>query len=294
MTSSRPTSVFPQIRNFLSSAIIGTTLIAGAANAQAYSCVAQPAKVGIGTGLWGVNAQTATNDVGRVGARWYYTWTSQPAGGMRPSATFVPIVWGRQNATSKEISAIPRSSPALLGFNEPDNGDQSNMSVDEAINLWPKLEGTGLRLGSPAPSSSSPNPVGPVLDAGGWLPRFMTAAAQRRRRVDFIAMHYYTTNPDVTVMRSDLERVYQRYGKPIWVTEWALVDWNNQSRFTRSQTRDFLAAGTAMMDQLSFVERHAWFGMYDGGDGWNINTGLVSAGQLTPAGTVMAQQTCRN
>ncbi|PIG98398.1 hypothetical protein CS542_06290 [Pedobacter sp. IW39] len=38
----------------------------------------------------------------------------------------------------------------MLGFNEPDLGDQSNMSVQDALAAWPKLESIGLPLGSPA------------------------------------------------------------------------------------------------------------------------------------------------
>ena len=38
----------------------------------------------------------------------------------------------------------------LLGFNEPDLAEQANMTVEKALELWPRLEATGMRLGSPA------------------------------------------------------------------------------------------------------------------------------------------------
>ena len=42
----------------------------------------------------------------------------------------------------------------LLGYNEPDRSDQANMSVAHAIEQWPEMFKSGLRLGSPAPSST--------------------------------------------------------------------------------------------------------------------------------------------
>jgi hypothetical protein len=69
------------------------------------------------------------------------------------------------------------------------------------------------------------------------------------------------------------------------VTEWALVDWENPSRYGADELADFVSGAIRMMDDLNFVKRHAWFGAYDGGDGWNINTELLDAdGNLTAVG----------
>ncbi|MFE9889284.1 glycosyl hydrolase [Streptomyces scopuliridis] len=36
----------------------------------------------------------------------------------------------------------------LLGFNEPDSADQANITPEQALDLWPQWEKTGLNLGA--------------------------------------------------------------------------------------------------------------------------------------------------
>jgi len=72
--------------------------------------------------------------------------------------------------------------------------------------------------------------------------------------------------------------------KPIWVTEWALADCNNPGRFSAKQQAAFFNEATEMMDDLPYVERHAWFGMYGGLDGWSINSELITANNRSIVG----------
>ena len=282
----------PFTRSALFAAAFSVTGAAGVAHAHEAPCAAHPEKIGIGTGLWGTDAATAGRDVDRVGSAWYYTWLPAPPEGMAARAVFVPMVWGPTLATDDELAKIDRSAPALLGFNEPDNETQSNMTVEDAVALWPRLEALNMRLGSPAMSSNSPDPVGHVMGEDSWLARFMAAADVQGLRVDFIAMHYYTVDPDPAAMAADLEKVHARYGKPVWVTEWGLVDFTRPDRFTQAETAGFLLAGAKAMDALPFVERHAWFAMYAGGDGWHINTELIEDGAMTEGGKALAAFAC--
>lgn len=279
-------------RSMLIAIALSLTGVSSTAWAEDTMCATHPEKIGIGTGLWGADAQTAGRDIDRVGSAWYYTWTPAPPEGMTARAAFVPMIWGPTLAEDGELAKVDRTAEALLGFNEPDNETQSNMTVEDAVALWPKLEALNMRLGSPAMSSNSPDPVSHVLGDDGWLSRFMAQADAKALRVDFIAMHYYTTNADPAVMAADLEKVHARYGLPIWVTEWGLVDFTQPERFTQTETAAFLLAATKAMDALPFVERHAWFAMYAGGDGWHINTELVDAGQLTEGGKALAAYIC--
>jgi hypothetical protein len=50
----------------------------------------------------------------------------------------------------KELELVKESGSVLLVFNEPDRPDQANMTVVEALNLWPQLMATlpFSRLGS--------------------------------------------------------------------------------------------------------------------------------------------------
>jgi hypothetical protein len=171
---------------------------------------------------------------------------------------------------------VPRQSGVLLGFNEPDNTDQANMTVDQAISLWPKLMNSGLRLGSPAMA-------GNASTSSSWLGQFMAKANGLGYRVDFIAIHYYSANGDVTAFKNYLTAVYNLYQRPIWVTEWALVDWTNTSRYTSAQNAAFAKAALEMLDDLPFVEKHAWFAAEKAG----VNTELYdSANALTAVGQV--------
>ncbi len=282
----------PLTRSALFAAAMSMAGAAGAVQAQDTPCALHPEKIGIGTGLWGADAETAGRDVDRVGLSWYYTWTPDRPEGMAARATFVPMIWGPTIAEDSELAKVDRTAPALLGFNEPDNPTQSNMTVEDAVALWPKLEALGMRLGSPSMSSNSPDPISHVVGDDSWLSRFMSRADAQGLRVDFIAMHYYTVDPDPAVMAADLEKVHARYGRPIWVTEWGLVDFTQPDRFTLSETAAFLLAATRAMDALPFVERHAWFAMYSGGDGWHINTQLIESGAMTEGGKALAAFAC--
>jgi len=202
---------------------------------------------------------------------------------------WVPMVWGAGSLTPASITrlrAVKRSGRArdLLGFNEPDSSAQSNMTPMRAAALWPKLESTGLRLGSPAPQAPG----------DGWLARFMALARARRLRVDFIALHYYQdfTNPNaVSELRHRLVALHAKYRKPIWITEIGALDiraWKEpmMRRPTEALATSYMRKLFAMLDALPFVERYAWFT----DDCWGntdcrLSSLLDSAGRLTPAGS---------
>ena len=226
-----------------------------------------------------------------VRASWYYTWApdsgriAQP-----PGVEFVPMMWGATSVNATTLARVRTQGRALLGFNEPDFASQANMSVEQALDLWPQLTATGLRLGSPAPATHAP-------DAGGWLDRFMAGAGARGYRVDFIALHWYGSDfsPRATdQLRVYLDATYQRYHKPIWLTEYALIRFGSVTVYpSQAQQADFVRASTAMLERLPYVERYAWFalpassadstGLYlGGGTPTTVGTAYRAAGPSTP------------
>lgn len=217
------------------------------------------------------------------GAGWYYTWSVSNEGVTAPSGVeFVPMIWGADSTGNGSLHRAQHSgAKELLGFNEPDLSSQSNMTVAQALDLWPKLMSTGLRLGSPAVASGAATP-------GGWLDQFMTGAAQQGYRVDFITLHWYggdfTTADAVSQLRSYLQAVYDRYHKPIWLTEFALIDFSHGTRFpSEAQQAAFLTAATSMLDGLPYLERYAWFGLSASANG--PSSGLYLPGpEATPVG----------
>lgn len=227
-------------------------------------------KMGVG-GVPISNATDIISDTKRVGARWFYNWRPTID---RESGDFVPMIWSGRDVPMAKAT----SSGTLLTFNEPDSHTQANMPVDLALAYWPALMASGKRLSSPAVTS------GRELDEQGWLKRFMVEAERLHYRVDFMAVHYYSTDADVEAFRSRLTDIHLTYNRPIWVTEWGLADWPRPGRFSFGEQASFLRRGAEMLDRLPFVERHAWFGLYEGQDGWALHSGLVLRGIETTVG----------
>ncbi|HWB35092.1 MAG TPA: glycosyl hydrolase, partial [Rugosimonospora sp.] len=118
-------------------------------------------------------------------------------------------------------------------------------------------------------------------DAGGWLDRFMSGAASKGYRVDFVTLHWYggdfVTANAVNQLKSYIQAVYDRYHKPIWLTEYALIDFSNGTRFpTQAQQAAFCTASIAMLDSLPYVQRYAWFALP--ADDTKDSTGLYKSG----------------
>ena len=219
------------------------------------------------------------------GVSWTYNWHPAPSSAMPAGVEFVPMIWGKRDIP--EIEAVEKKDGVLLGFNEPEREKQANLTVEEALDLWPKLEATKLRLGSPAPAGGGARP-------GGWLDRFMAGSKERGYRVDFICLHWYgeNYNPEVATkfLKSYLTAVHDRFQKPIWLTEFALKNYkNNAAPATVAEQQQFMLKALPMLEKLPFVERYSWFVFNSNRkaktDSWYL---LDSSGQLSELGKTYA------
>ena len=213
-----------------------------------------------------------TSALSNVGASWYYDWAASRQNMAAPAGVeFVPMIWGAGSVTSATLAQAKQQGTELLGFNEPDMSGQANMTVSQALDLWPQLQATGMRLGSPAVATGGDK-------AGGWLDQFMSGAASRGYRVDFITLHWYGSDfssAAVGQLKSYIQAVYARYHKPIWLTEYALINFGGGAKYpTQAQQAAFVTGSTAMLDSLSYVERYAWFALPSKGN----DTGLYTSG----------------
>jgi len=222
----------------------------------------QPAPSKKGVGFW--NADESFNrfskDIDRLGCGWYYNWTPNPDAGARGiRAEFFPMVWNGKDATAKNLARLKNAGfHTLLTFNEPDGKEQANMTVAQAIALWPRLMRTGMRLGSPAPAT--------VTKSKDWLRHFMAEADARGYRVDFICLHWYgdITAPDaVEQLKNFLESQWKRYRRPIWLTEFSgstgyWIKFANPP-VTAAKNAAFIRKALPMLESLPYVERYAWF-----------------------------------
>jgi hypothetical protein len=212
---------------------------------------------------------------------WFYTWSARPPS-FPTSVDFVPMIWGsgsmRRNEVEEVMSETDKTRAAeLLGFNEPDHDKQADMSVDEAVRYWPQLEQSGLRLGAPAPARA----------LGDWLKRFMEQAATKDLRVDFMTMHSYTS-PNAESFLNRVQRMHDLYEKPIWVTEYAVADWNasasSPSRYKESEIMKFMQETVAGLREMPFVERYAWKTREHGDPVMGASAIFDSSGSLSATG----------
>ena len=173
------------------------------------------------------------------------------------------MIWDENVVTPANLAKVRTEGSTLLGFNEPDLAGQAEMTVEQALELWPQLQATGMRLGSPAVAYGGNTP-------GGWLDRFMTGAKQRNLRVDFITVHWYGSDfGDAAVGQflGYVDAVHRRYGLPIWVTEYGLMNFSGSPKYpTGAQAAAFIKGSTKGMQSRAYVERYAWFGLPAVGD----------------------------
>ncbi len=256
--------------------------------AASNSLHALTAKKGVAAAKFGPGTVAAAN------AGWYYNWRSSPNSGSAPAGTvapeYVPMLAKAADVTDQNIATLTagKNSGAykyLLGFNEPDLASQANMTVAQAIDLWPKYLATGLTLGSPAPTG--PN---------AWFDDFLAQAQAKGYRIDFICLHYYRP-PNSTTAVADLKKwltdAYAKFKKPIWLTEFGAPDckslgWcgSNAATLTQAQVDAFVPEVVAMLESLPFVERYAWFVDRTQG-GFELSFVFNADGSLSPTGKAL-------
>ncbi|MFI7541682.1 glycosyl hydrolase [Actinoplanes sp. NPDC049599] len=225
---------------------------------QAWSVPAPAVKKGVST--WAF--PRLADSIRDVRAGWYYDWSAGNED-VPAQAEFVPMIWGAAAVNDADLATARRSGTTLLGFNEPDLHDQANLTVEQALALWPRLEQTGARLGSPAVAFGGDTP-------GGWLDRFLTGTRERRLRVDFITVHWYGSDFGEAAADQFLgyvQAVHDRYGLPVWVTEFGLINFTGTPRYpTPDQLTTFITKSTAGLEAAPYVERYAWFALPATGD----------------------------
>ena len=279
----------PGLRGFVSLLVAGYALsgcVAPAPGRGGADRMVVTAKKGVGH--WGRRLPGAPD---LLGCSWYYNWGARPADTAKETkAAFIPMIWSAAHATDDNLAHVKEARyAALLGFNEPDNRGQANMSVAEAIALWPKLEATGLRLGSPGTTTGAK-----------WLDEFMDEARAKGLRVDFLCLHWYgdITRPDpVGDLRRYLEKYWNKYHLPVWLTEYSGADFHYHLRKTTVEDNaKFARDSIEMMESLPFVERYAWWAPLVAADNKHYPTVALCRpdGSLTPVGDAWCSAPARN
>lgn len=274
-------------RNFLRLPLAaGAAILATNALGVQPAMALAPAVSGIPTGLkgfgWGSKGDLALSQLNSLNLDWYYGWSSKYP---TTPENFVPMVWGG-GAVDTAISNIKSQlslthADTILGFNEPDFKKQAAMTTGEAVAAWPKLEATGLRLGSPA--TIAPN--------AWWMDTFMTKAKNAGLRIDFVTMHCYGW-PNAADFLRKVDRLHDKWGLPVWVTEYAVADWSAtatvKNRYSRTQVNEFMEATVKGMRARPYVERFAWKTRAAGDISMGSSAIFHTDGALTTTGKLYA------
>jgi hypothetical protein len=218
-------------------------------------------------------ANSPAAQLAALGATWCYNWGTSPKASDCNDPLFVPMVWGGGDVAGAIKAIGDAGYKTVLGFNEPNKTDQSNMTVDAAIALWPTLTSNpNIRVSSPAVSD----------DGRAWLESFMTQVKAKGLRVDFIAMHWYGWNAG-SCTSGQLEGAINwasKWGLPVWITEFGCMGSSNPDEQTLIT---FFNNSIAMLKNHPLVERYAWYPWNTYNDLYRANASGVSV--ITSLGT---------
>lgn len=165
---------------------------------------------------------------------WWYNWAFEPDQGVKDSfasldVEYVPMVWGGAVDVAQVGRAILPGATTLLGFNEPNFGEQANMSARDAANRWPGVQAIAdqhdLRLLSPAVNFCGGRCQ--ETDPFKYLTDFMAACPGCR--VDALAVHLYVgckgeNGNRAQYLINHLKTYESKFTQPLWLTEFACDD----------------------------------------------------------------------
>ncbi len=234
---------------------------------------------------------------------WFYDWGAGATS--TENYEYIPMRHNRWWDSWENIGSRTETS-AVLGFNEPDHADQSDLGTEIAIEMWPEMMKSGLRIGSPAPDNINKD----------WLREFLAKADSLNYRVDFVATHMYWNSQDPYKLADYIAELCRDVygGRPMWITEW-----NNGANWTSEHWPDptglqrdadfnivydengvaatvnrphteansavqvkWLTKALDAFDRCDWLERHAFFNWVEDA------RAIVLDNKLTPAGHVFA------
>lgn len=194
---------------------------------------------------------------------WTYNWGRTNTHTLPAGIPFFPMQWGNfnwdigsnQGPLWQEYPTWRRRADAvhLLGFNEPDRSDQSNMTLNTVISQWPRLMELDLPLVSPVPATAG--------GAGAWLDQFFTQANQLGYRVDYTAVHTYPgPNSGSSNSLVDFIKGAQSLTKrPVWLTEFSFVDWDGNLSWSEEDNYNCLAEFLWRAETIPELRKYALF-----------------------------------
>jgi beta-glucosidase/6-phospho-beta-glucosidase/beta-galactosidase len=91
---------------------------------------------------------------------------------------------------------------------------------------------------------------------------FMNAIEQQNLQCDAVAVHSYG-GIDSSAFLAMLDQVYTLYQRPLYVTEFAVADYNAvngvPNQYSVQQVEEFMQTVCPAMDNLTYVKGYAWY-----------------------------------
>lgn len=206
----------------------------------------------------------AYNDASLVslisGASWAYNWDDVAEGTLPTGVEYCPMLWGSKmydSWASSVTTALDSGSTCLLGFNEPDNAAQSDMSPSDAATDYQKYM---------TPYASQATIVSPAITNGvgddvglSWMESWLTACAGACNP-SAMAIHYYSSAgaADFYDFVNNATSLASDNGiTSVWITEF-------QNTGSTSDQVAFLEEVIPWLDNNTMVGRYAYFWTADG------------------------------
>jgi len=203
---------------------------------------------------------------------WAYNWWSSPGGRMPSGVEYVSMLWGQKafgNWATDIEAALSSGTTHIMGFNEPDEPSQSNLSPTDAVNYYKQYitpYKDRASLGSPGVTNGA-NGMG--LD---WLSSFLSTCGGSCG-LSFLTIHWYADASLVDYFKQHVTQAIalanQHNIAEVWITEFGT---------TGGDASAFLGEVLPWLDSQSGVGRYAYFMC---GQGL-----LVNGNSITPLGTV--------
>lgn len=215
---------------------------------------------------------------------WYYAWdvgsnqAVQKCGGVNLTGEFVPMIIGAWKAKKMNVTELKEkwanaNVHYLLGYNEPDYGNGHNhphmvtpalAAVDwQEVQKLAKQFDPPLTLVSPAVASNGETGTHDAWDENGksqWLDDFFGNCTNvtkwcQPELIKYIAMHDYHGN--LTRLKSQISGAAKRYGRKVWLTEFAITKWGAPPN--RDKQDAFMKEALPFLESSPDVFRYNWF-----------------------------------
>lgn len=214
---------------------------------------------------------------------WYYNWNTRPDAKGQDcmetprAAEFAPMFWSCSEDCSAGLPEdywsmwLKTGAKYLLGFNEPDNINQSNMTAAEAAVAWVSLQKIAAKFDPP------PELVGPSMthwseDGTPWLDDFFSNCTALKdcdpSLIKYVGFHDYGGDADEIIKKAN--GAYKKYGRKVWLTEFSVG--SEEHRPTQDA---FLKEIIPKLEAAESVFRYAWYSTRNAPADWVAESSLL-------------------